>query len=126
MVHDVSPLTWVYLCENSLGYFVNRSMNILDPSEGLWLYKLNISNLRWKELVLFYFYANDSNGYVGINNNLGSEFLIEREDFEVPISEIFYIPYVNNTVVTRSTLFTILSNDNFGSGISSIKYKIEY
>ena len=113
--------------ENSSGYHVNRSMNILDPSDGSWIYTLNISNLKWQEIVSFHFYANDSYGLIGINDNLGMNYLIKREDYDAPISEIVYMPFGNELEVTSSTIFTINSDDDkLGSGINKIFYLISY
>ncbi|MFX1343459.1 MAG: OmpL47-type beta-barrel domain-containing protein, partial [Promethearchaeota archaeon] len=52
--------------------------------------------------------------------------LVERTDTISPTSSIIFTPYSGINEVIKSTLFTITAaDDNFGSGISLIRYKID-
>lgn len=82
-VLNSSNLNWVYLCENSSGSFINRSMNLRINNE--WTYNVDISGLQREETLMFSFYANDSDGYIGENNNNNNNFTILIGDFYAPI-----------------------------------------
>ena len=117
-VLDSSPLNWVYLCENSSGIFLNRSM--INLGNGDWVYDVEISHLNWKDCFCFSFFANDSWGNVGNTTIL---YRIEILDYQNPNSRISYIPQDNPNIINSSTSFTINAND-IGSGIFVIRYKI--
>ncbi|MFX1477535.1 MAG: OmpL47-type beta-barrel domain-containing protein [Promethearchaeota archaeon] len=122
VIYDDSPISWVYCCENTSGYFTNRSMiNIVDRN---WTTTLDISHLSWNDIITFYFYANDTWGNVGIKNNFTLLYSIRIFDFQAPSSKIEFIPHSGTNVVNKSTVFSIISNDNNGSGISTTFYRI--
>ncbi len=115
-------ITWVYLCENSTGLFINQSM--IDLGNEKWFYELDISNLEWGDYLIFTFFASDSIGNIGINNNNSSLFKLKIYDFQKPISTISYIPHSGINIVNESTRFSIIANDNQGSGIFETFYSI--
>ena len=120
-VFDSSPLYWVYLCENSSGIFLNRSM--IDLGNGDWVYEIDISHLNWNDVFIFYFIANDTWGNIGINDNFTSLYRVNVFDFQNPISTISYAPYDYLNIINVSTSFKIIADD-IGSGISLVRYKI--
>jgi len=67
-------ISWVYLCENSTGIFVNRSMYL--STHGNWSYILDISGLHRGDTLMFLFYANDSYNNIGYLDNGGSNFVV--------------------------------------------------
>lgn len=121
-VVDSSLLSWVYCCENSSGTFQNRSMTNLG--NGNWTYILDISNLSWNDVILFSFYANDTRGNIGINDNSTELYKIKIFDYQKPVTTFTFIPYEGINVIEKSTLLSFISDDNLGSGISIIRYKI--
>ena len=121
-VVDFSPLSWVYYCENSSGIFVNRSMTNLG--NGNWTYTMDISSLNWNDVISFSFYANDTKGNIGMNDNSTELYEIQINDFQKPVTTLNFIPYEGVNVIRKSTLLSLTSNDNLGSGISIIRYKI--
>jgi len=120
-VIDSSPLNWVYLCENSTSIFLNRTLTKFENDE--WGYDLDISHLNWNDVFYFYFYANDTWGNLGINNNFSSLYRVYIADYQNPISNIFYIPQNTPNLINSSTSFRITADD-VGSGVSLIMYKI--
>ncbi|NVM37441.1 MAG: SBBP repeat-containing protein [Candidatus Lokiarchaeota archaeon] len=120
-VFDSSPLHWVYLCENSSGIFLNRSM--ISVGNGDWVYEVDISHLNWNDGFNFYFFANDTWGNIGTNDNATYLYRGNIYDYQNPISTIFYIPHDNPNMINISTSFRITADD-IGSGISIIRYKI--
>ena len=120
-VFDSSPLQWVYLCENSSGIFLNRSM--LNLGNGDWAYEVDILHLNWKDSFYFSFFANDTWGNIGTNDNATFLYRLEIFDYQNPISTISYFPHDNPNRINSSTSFTITASD-IGSGISLIRYKI--
>lgn len=64
------------------------------------------------------FYANDTGGYIGLSE------VIIRKDLIAPISSISFSPHIEKNLVNKSTLFLILADDDLGSGVLKIKYKI--
>jgi hypothetical protein len=120
-VVDSSPLNWVYLCENSTGIFLNRSLTELENNE--WSYELDISHLNWNDFFYFYFYANDTWGNIGINDNFSCFYRVYIADYQSPISSISYIPHDAPNMINSSTSFRITADD-VGSGIYLIRYKI--
>jgi len=122
-VFDSSPLIWVYFCENSSGMFINSSM--ISVGNGNWNYELDISHLNWNDFFVFYFIANDTWGNIGININHSALYRVKIFDFQEPISLISYIAYINPNIIIDSTSFIINAEDHLGSGISSIKYRID-
>jgi len=121
-IYDLSPMTWVYICENSSGFFINRSMNSLG--NGNWTYLIDISALSWNDMIIFSFYANDSWGNIGYDDNSSVFYKIKIFDFHKPLTTISFIPHSQVNIVNKSTLFTLIASDGMGSGISVIKYKI--
>lgn len=121
-INDLSPISWVYFCENSSGQFINQSM--INIGNGIWIIAVDISSLDWNDKITFYFYANDTWGNIGKENNLGMLYSIKIYDFQTPTSEILFNPVSGTNIVIKSTLYTIIANDDMGSGISEIKYKI--
>jgi hypothetical protein len=120
-IFDSSPIYWVYLCENSSGNFLNRSM--ISIGNGDWVYDIDISHLNWNDVFYFYFIANDTWGNLCTNDNTTSMYRVEIFDYQNPISIISYVPHANPNMINISTSFTINAND-IGSGISLIRYKI--
>jgi parallel beta-helix repeat protein len=121
-LNDSSNLFRVYLCENSTGEHVNRPM--INNLNGNWTYTINISFLEWNNKISFYFFANDSFGLVGINDSRTSLYTVKIFDFQKPNSSIFFVPHYGTNHINQSTQFTLLADDNLGSGIKEIRYKI--
>ncbi|MFW9878505.1 MAG: OmpL47-type beta-barrel domain-containing protein, partial [Candidatus Thorarchaeota archaeon] len=104
---------------------LNETWYTLD--EGLNNYTFNgltgtIKKLAWVAI---------SEGYVTIrfyaNNSLGAEIFNEvtvLKDITPPLTNISFIPYSGTSKVLKSTLFTLIADDGYGSGIALIKYKI--
>ena len=117
-----TDISWVYLCENSTGSFFNQSMT--DLGSGNWFFNLDISSLEWGDQILFSFYANDTVGNIGKKNNNSNLYKLKINDYQNPISAIYYIPHDSPNIIIYSTSFTITAND-IGSGISLIRYRID-
>ncbi|MFX1298567.1 MAG: OmpL47-type beta-barrel domain-containing protein, partial [Promethearchaeota archaeon] len=64
------------------------------------------------------FYANDTLG------NEGYDEVSVRKDSIAPTSSISYNIYREPNGVNKSTIFTLIANDGGGSGVSTIRYKI--
>jgi len=122
IVDDFSPISWVYYCENSSGLFVNRSMS--NMGDNNWTYTIDISNLNWNDVIVFSFYANDTRGNIGINNNSSQNYIIRIHDSQEPVTSLSFVPYQGSNGVLKSTYFTLESSDNSGSGVNLIRYKI--
>jgi len=95
-----------------------------DSRNGNWTYIIDISSLEWSNKFSISFFANSSVGNIEINDNSTMLFTIEIFDFQKPSTTISFIPHSGTNNVNKSTLFTLTSDDRFGSGISMIKYKI--
>jgi len=121
-IYDSSPISWVYCCENSSGYFINQSM--INVGNRNWTININISRLDWNDIITFYFYANDTWGNIGKENNSSMLYRVKICDFQTPSSKILFIPHSGTNIVNKSTLFSIIANDNQGSGISETFYSI--
>lgn len=121
-VSDTSGISLVYLCENSMGVWVNRSM--IDLGNGNWTYIIDISGLGWSDEFSISFFANDTVGNKKINDNSSILYKIEIFDFQKPSTTISFVPHSGKNNVNESTLFTLTADDGFGSGISVIRYKI--
>ncbi|MBD3353322.1 MAG: hypothetical protein GF364_17710, partial [Candidatus Lokiarchaeota archaeon] len=124
-VLNFTSMEWVYLSENSTGTFVNRTMQLGINSE--WFYPLDITGLTKGDYVSFSFYAKDSDGNLGTNNNEGGNFELRIGDLIPPETNIAYqISEAPNTV-SKSTTFT-LSAEDIGervTGINNISYRID-
>ncbi len=98
-VSDTSDLFWVYLCENSTGAFINRSMTL--GSDGNWTSILDISALNANDILMFLFYANDSWGNIARLDNGGLNYTItitSAKDITPPIINFENNEnYLNNT-----------------------------
>jgi len=102
-ISNSSNLIWVYLCENSTGNFINRSMNL--GSNGEWSYIVNISELQRGDKLMFSFYANDSYNKIGKNNNYNVNFTILIGDFYPPIINFdISEDYLNTTIPFETDL----------------------
>ena len=121
-VFNSSDILWVYLCENSTGILINRSMIYIGDNN--WVYNLDISSLKYGNSFSIMFIANDTAGNIGINDNLTSLFTIEIFDLQKPSTTISFDPYSELFNVNRTTIFSLLADDNSGSGISIIMYRI--
>ncbi|MGV9206182.1 MAG: OmpL47-type beta-barrel domain-containing protein, partial [Promethearchaeia archaeon] len=124
-VKDNTTLSWVYLCENSTGTFVNRSMNYIS---GNYSYLLDISNLNWSDTISFFFYANDSAANIGLENNGAKNYSLQIYDFQEPQTKINYTLGFAPNYVNESTEFSFFAEDNVtqgGSGIGNITYRID-
>ena len=121
-IKNITSLNWVFLCDNSSGYMVNRSM-IKDPDD-YWKYTIDISSLSWGQEIVFSFYVKNSLGYIAKNDNFSHFYTINIYDFQIPISNISFIPDSENNIVNKSTIFSIMADDMGGSGILQINYKI--
>ncbi len=121
-VFNSSDILWVYLCENSTGTFINRSMILFGAD--YWAYNLDISGLNWGDRFSIMFIANDTAGNIGINDNLTSLFTIRIFDLQKPLTTISFIPHNVLYNVNRTTSFSLIANDNGGSGISFSLYQI--
>jgi len=121
-VSDVSDVFLVYLNENSRGVWVNRLM--IDLGNGNWSYVIDISGLGWSNKFSISFFANDSVGNIGINDNSTILYTIKIFDFQKPSTTISFEPYSGINNVNESTLFNLAADDGLGSGISVIRYKI--
>lgn len=123
-VSNSNKLQWVYLCENSTGIFVNRSMNLGINNE--WTYIVDISTLQRGDKLSFLFYANDSY-YIRKNDNNNLNFSLFIGDVYPPSSNVqFNISHIPN-FVSESTLFNITTYDvgERPSGILNLSYKID-
>lgn len=120
-VFDSSPVQWVFLCENSSGNYLNRSM--LSLGNGSWAYEVDISHLNWNDGFDFYFLANDTWGNIGTNDNATHLYRVRIFDFQNPISTIFYVLHDDPNKINISTSFSIIADD-IGSGVSLIRYRI--
>jgi hypothetical protein len=122
IIKDSSPITWVYLSENSSGFFTNNSMD--NAGNGNWTLSIDISGLNWNDLITFSFFANDTWGNIGLNDNLTALYSLKIHDFQEPSSVLFFIPHDKLLEVNKTTQFTLLADDIYGSGITIIRYKI--
>lgn len=122
-VNDYSPLSWVYCYENSSGTFMNQTMDSLG--NGNWTYTIDISGLNWNDVFFFSFYANDTRGNIGFNDNSTMLYKVFLDDFQKPVTALVFTPYNGVNEILESTIISLTSSDNSGSGISYIKYKIE-
>ena len=114
-----SDTSSVYFCVNSSGFYVNYSMNSMG--NGNWSLIFDISDLNWNDLFTFFFIAADSVGNIATKNNSTHLYTIKIEDFQKPTT---IISYNENNAVTTSTRFILTADDNLGSGINLIMYKI--
>jgi len=71
------------------------------------------------DTVLITFYINDS------MSREFSDILTVQKDIIPPITTIIFVPYSGIGKVLESTTFTLTASDIFGSGVASIKYKID-
>jgi len=124
-VQDDTSIIWVYLCENSTGVFVNRSMSNVN---GNYTFNLDISSLNWSNTIMFSFYANDSAGNIKWDNNGGLNYSIKIYDFQNPITIIDFNLSYNPNFINNFTLFSLLTDDSIGfggSGVKLISYNID-
>jgi hypothetical protein len=124
-VQDDISIIWAYLCENSTGMFVNRSMSHVN---GNYTFNLDISSLNWGNTIMFSFYANDSAGNIKWDNNGGLNYSILIRDFQNPITTIDFNLSYNPNFINNFTLFSLLAEDNIGfggSGVKLISYNID-
>ena len=77
------------------------------------------------------FWDIEGNGTVVINffannsaNNIGHAEVFVYKDIEVPSSSIIFVPHNGTNNVNLSTTFNIFADDGMGSGINSIRFKI--
>ncbi|GAH17419.1 unnamed protein product, partial [marine sediment metagenome] len=119
----VYTINWAYLCENSSGIFINRSMNF--GVDGEWTYILDISGLSKGSEIIFSFYVNNSIGKISSNDNNGQNFSIIIGEFYPPSSNIVYQIQDTPNFVSNLTLFSINAVDegNRPSGVHNISYK---
>ncbi|KKN13257.1 hypothetical protein LCGC14_1008190, partial [marine sediment metagenome] len=122
-VQDDTSIIGVLLCENSTGLFVNRTMS----SNGTYSFILDISSLNWGDIIMLSFYANDSAGNIGMNNNGGLNYSIRIYDSQDPATTLSFQSIENPNFATRATLFTFSASDsiNGSSGVYNISYKID-
>jgi hypothetical protein len=71
-VNDNVQISQVFLCENSTGLFVNRT--IVNHMGNIYWYILDIASLNYGETLAYYFYANDTSNLWGMNDNSGNLF----------------------------------------------------
>ena len=71
-----------------------------------------------EELVIIQFYLNDSRGYKNF-----AEIAIQK-DLTAPVSSIDFIPHNGSNIINKTTLLILSANDVNGSGLSTIRYKI--
>jgi len=124
-VNDDSPISWVYLCENSTGTFLNRSMSFINSNYTI---TLDLQLLNWSDAVMFSFYANDSLGNFGWENNGGLNYSIQIYDFDSPMTSILFELYFDPYYVNKSIYFSLAAEDQieFGSaGVNITYYKID-
>lgn len=121
-INDISSLNWVYLCENSTGVWVNRSM--INLGDGNWTSSIDISVLNLNDMIAFSFYANDSCGNIGKKDNNSLLYLINIKDLQPPTSLLSFISYLVQNQVNKSTIFTIIADDGQGSDNCIIYYRI--
>ena len=123
-VQDDTSIIWVYLCENSTGVFMNRSMTYVN---GKYTFNLDISSLNWGTTIMFSFYAQDSGGNIKWENNGGLNYSIQIYDFQDPTTTLDFQNVENPNFVSNLTLFTLNSNDweIYASGIYIISYRID-
>lgn len=121
-IFDSSEILWVYLCENSTGILIYRSMIYIGADN--WVYNLDISSLNYGDSFSIMFIANDTVGNIGINDNLGALFTIEIFDLQKPSTMISFDPHSDLFNVNKATMFSLIADDNSGSGISIIMYQI--
>lgn len=120
--YDVAGVQWVYICHNISGNFANRSMtNIYN---GNWTITLNIFNLNWSNRILFYFYANDTNGNIKKNDNDGDLFSVNIFDLQKPIASLYLTPSNESTIINKTTLINLAVSDGTGSGNCVVYYRI--
>ncbi len=121
---DDSPITWLYICENSTGRFINHSMTRLFEN---YTFILNISSLRWGNSVSFSFYASDSEGNTVFDNNNGYNYTIHINDFISPHTSLIYQSVEAPNYVSNTTEFTLLTTDFDirASGIHTTWYRID-
>jgi hypothetical protein len=122
ILNDTIDGQWVYLCDNSSGLLVNRSMTALG--DGNWAILVDISTLNYGDLFTFSFYAGDTCGNIGFNDNLKALYKVKIYDFKKPSTNIFFIPPSDSNIVTKTTQFSLLADDDSGSGIAIIRFKI--
>lgn len=121
-VSDTSSISKVFLRENSEDQWKNRSMSYMGA--GKWRYILDISSLGWGVKFNFSFYANDSHGNIGTNDNSSNLYTAEIYDFQKPSITIVYIKDLEPNIVNISTNFTLVFSDGGGSGVQSISYNL--
>ncbi|NVM52178.1 MAG: hypothetical protein HWN66_00655, partial [Candidatus Helarchaeota archaeon] len=124
-VHVVDNLlSHVFLCENSSGVFINRS--IVNYIEDNYSIVLNIEDLNYDKNLAYYFYSNDSYNNWGLNDNSSNYYILKIYDFINPSAcEINYSIYESEFVL-KETLFTISGGTDFdGSGISHYEYNLD-
>ncbi|TKJ24167.1 MAG: hypothetical protein CEE43_00355 [Promethearchaeota archaeon Loki_b32] len=121
-VNDFSLVSWVYCCENSSGTFLNHSMSSLGNSN--WTFTIDISGLNWNDAISVSFFARDTWGNIGLNNNFTKLYTIRIHDFQKPVTTLSFIPHEGTNIVNKSTKFSLTGDDGLGSGIEIIRYKI--
>ncbi|MFW9877373.1 MAG: OmpL47-type beta-barrel domain-containing protein, partial [Candidatus Thorarchaeota archaeon] len=81
-----------------------------------------INQTEWGKLsngsVIIHFYANDTWGFEG-NTKVGV-----WKDTYAPTSSILFVPYSGFNIVNETTEFSLIAGDGIGSGVSTIRYKI--
>jgi len=102
-VQDDTSIIWVYICENSTGTFINRSMSYMNDN---YAFDLDISSLNWGNTIMFSFYAMDSAGNIKWDNNDGINYSIQIYDFQDPITILDFDLSFNPNFVNISTLFS--------------------
>ena len=121
-VNDFSLLSWVYCCDNSSGTFLNHTM--VSLGNGNWTYTIDISGLNWDDSFSILFYTEDVWGNIGSNDNFLKLYQISIYDFQSPITSLSFIPFGGPDIVNVSTILSLDGYDGLGSGISTIRYKI--
>ncbi len=99
-------------------FLVERPM--VNIYNNTWVYTLHISNLNWSDKVNFFFIAEDSVG--NLNSTQFYNFTIG--DDRKPQTTISFSPNTDSNIFFPSTLFSLNIDDDHGSGVSMIKFRI--
>ena len=97
---------------------------MISLGNGNWTYNLDISGLNWDDSFSILFYAEDVWGNIGSNDNFLKLYQITIHDFQSPITSLSFIPFGGTDIVNISTVLSLDCDDGLGSGISTIRYKI--
>jgi len=122
---DNSMVSQVFLCENSSGSFLNRSMQNFIGST-YWIV-LDIGVLNFGEALAYLFYANDTSNNWVQKDNLSNFYILNVHDFVIPGAcglnvTITYTPQF----ILEDTIFTIWGGSDYGgSGINHHEYKLD-